>query len=123
MNVLVTRALAGSVSTCPGCLSAGAHLDMCLTETPTPVWILMSASLIMVAASISASTCQALHSAGEIMLVGIGIAEEVVANNPGFIPSFAHEQFVSVVLLTGADASGNYQYFVIHSVVFSQHLT
>ena len=67
MNVLVTRALAGSAATFPGCLSAGAHLDMFLTETPTPVWILMSAALIMVAASISASTCQALSSAGNIL--------------------------------------------------------
>ena len=78
MNVLVTRALAGSVSTCPGCLSAGAPLDMCLTETPTPVWILMSAALIMVAASTCASTCQALPSAGEIIhvvTVGLGIEE------------------------------------------------
>ena len=69
MNVLVTRALAGSAPTFPGCLSAGAQLGMCLTETPTHVWILMSAALIMVAASISASTCQALPSAGKILRV------------------------------------------------------
>ena len=67
MNVLVTRALAGSAPTFPGCLSAGAQLGMCLTETPTPVWILMSAALVMVAAARYASTIQALYSAGRIL--------------------------------------------------------
>jgi hypothetical protein len=78
MNVLMTRALAGRAPTFPGCLSAGAQLGMCLTETPTPAWILMSAALVMVAAARYASTIQALHSAGKILYalrVGLGMVE------------------------------------------------